>query len=108
MVVVLACAVLVTAAASQGAQKPDVRAAVLAHLKAKYVSAGTRGWLHPPDGARGGDAKHPFNTPHFGTNVDAASPQEDVAGGQSETAIAAATTAGGEKRVLVAFNDSSG
>jgi len=79
---------------------------VLPHVKFdKALSAGAHGWLFGPQ-APIGNAFFGAATPSFGSNVDAASPQEDLAGGQSETAIAAAN-AGGQRRVLAAWNDAS-
>ena len=79
---------------------------VLSHVKFdKALSAGAHGWLFGPQGPTA-DAFFGAATPSFGSNVDAASPQEDLAGGQSETAIAAANV-GGQRRVLAAWNDAS-
>ena len=79
---------------------------VLSHVKFdKALSAGAHGWLFGPQGPTA-DAFFGTATPSFGSNVDAASPQEDLAGGQSETAIAAANV-GGQRRVLAAWNDAS-
>ena len=103
---VLLAAALGPAAAGAGPAKPDVRAVVAAHLKVKWISAGANAWLHPPKSA-GTGARALSRRAAFGTNVDAADPQEDVAGGQSETAIAAATL-NGEHRVVTAWNDASG
>jgi S1-C subfamily serine protease len=57
-------------------------------------------------GKPGAGATASAQTPSLGSNVDAALPQEDLGGGQSETAIAAAN-AGGQRRVLAAWNDAS-
>jgi hypothetical protein len=79
---------------------------VQAHVQYdRALSAGARAWLFgPPTPVE----QNLFSalTPSFGSNVDAAEPQEDLAGGQSETAIAAAN-AGGQRRVLAAWNDAS-
>ena len=68
-------------------------------------SSGARSWMLGPQ-KPGAGATASAQTPSLGSNVDAALPQEDLGGGQSETAIAAAN-AGGQRRVLAAWNDAS-
>jgi hypothetical protein len=95
------------------ARPPLLQRRVLHHLNAQaWVSSGLRAWLHPqvpgpaaPRPPAPGPALGASGA--FGTNVDAADPSEDLAGGQSETAIAAGTFHG-QRRVLVAWNDISG
>jgi hypothetical protein len=83
-----------------------LRTVVLGHVKdEKMFSSGARGWMLGPQEPAAG-ATMSLQTPSFGSNVDAALPQEDLGGGQSETAIAAAN-AGGQRRVLAAWNDAS-
>jgi hypothetical protein len=83
-----------------------LRTVVLGHVKdEKMFSSGARGWMLGPQKPAAG-ATMSLQTPSFGSNVDAALPQEDLGGGQSETAIAAAN-AGGQRRVLAAWNDAS-
>jgi hypothetical protein len=66
------------------------------------VSAGFQMWLNGP--FQEPDLRAAAATVSFGTNVDAADPAEDLAAGQSETAVDA--TPGG--RVLDAWNDATG
>ena len=94
------------AAVGSAKARPDVRAIVAAHLKVKWISAGANAWLHPPTSPQPDARARALGAAAFGTNVDAADPQEDIAGGQSETAIAAATL-NGHHRVAVAWNDAS-
>jgi hypothetical protein len=68
----------------------------------RKLSQGARAWLlgaQLPDGEFGRLAP----TPSFGSNVDANDPTQDLLGGQSETAIAAA----GAGRVMTAWNDAT-
>src|SRR5437764_8122151 len=106
-----ALAVAVLAPIDAEARTPLLQRRVIHHLNARaWLSQGVRMWLHP-------QAPHaPGATPArpaagaaggFGTNVDAADPSEDLAGGQSETAIAAGTFHG-QRRVLVGWNDITG
>lgn len=102
---VAACAVaaLSGGSASAGAA-PSLKQVVGQHMHARWVSQGAQAWLNPPrasDIARHGGRAAAVA---FGTNVDAADPQEDLAAGQSETAIDG-TTSG---RVMVAWNDATG
>ena len=101
------CGVLVAPAAAAGTGSgAALRTVVLGHVKdEKMLSSGARGWLLGPQ-KPGAGATASAQTPSFGSNVDAALPQEDLGGGQSETAIAAAN-AGGQRRVLAAWNDAS-
>ncbi len=71
------------------------------HIKVDALSAGARTWFSGP--ATGGVAPRALAAITFGSNIDANDPSQDVAGGQSETAIAASGT-----RVLTAWNDISG
>jgi len=73
-------------------------------IKVKYdcmLSSGGRMFFNGPSGS--GQGNPATATPTFGTNVDAADPNEDVASGQSETAIAA-----NGSRVVATWNDASG
>jgi hypothetical protein len=75
----------------------------------RVLSAGAWAFFHGVDVQPGeaGSASSTSAYPAFGTNVDANDPTKDVAAGQAETAIAAATF-GSQKRVLAAWNDVSG
>jgi hypothetical protein len=97
-VVVLVCGGSVSA----GAQS-SLRQVVAQHLRARGVSQGVREWLNPPKFTPGAVSHLGSNSLSFGTNVDAADPQEDLASGQSETAIDASASG----RVMVAWNDIS-
>src|SRR3954454_1196880 len=107
-VAVLAVFVFVPSAVAAGSGSTSaVSQKVLSHVKFdKALSAGAHGWVFGPQAPVAGAFFGATTTPSFGSNVDAASPQEDLAGGQSETAIAAAN-AGGQRRVLAAWNDAS-
>jgi hypothetical protein len=70
------------------------------------LSAGFRMWLAGPPAAP--HASRRAATPSFGTNVDANDPAQDLAAGQSETAIAAQRGAGTRALVLAGWNDISG
>jgi hypothetical protein len=81
-----------------------LRSVVAARLPyTRTASQGLAMWLNPPDTLLPG-APTRSASPSFGSNVDAANPQEDTAGGQSEEAIAAAP--GGQ--VMTAWNDITG
>jgi hypothetical protein len=64
------------------------------------LSSGAKAWLLGPQ--RGTSGTEASTSVRFGTNVDAADPAEDLAAGQSETAIA-----GAGDRVLAAWNDAT-
>lgn len=105
LVLVCACLASVVLGAPSATAQPTLRAEVAARLPyARVASQGLQMWLNPPDGNLLGGAPARSSSPSFGSNVDAANPQEDTAGGQSEEAIAAAP--GGH--VLVAWNDITG
>jgi hypothetical protein len=87
---------------SAGAQT-SLRQVVAQHLRVRGVSQGTREWLNPPKFTPGAASHLATNSLSFGSNVDAADPQEDLASGQSETAIDASASG----RVMVAWNDIS-
>ena len=82
----VAALVVVCAASSANATtKPTLRQVVAQHLKAKWLSQGVNAWLNPP--------RAPSQGPNvagrsisIGSNVDAADVNEDLLGGQSETA----------------------
>src|SRR6478736_2332659 len=87
---------------SAGAQSP-LRQVVAQHLRARGLSQGVREWLNPPKFTPAAASHFSSNSLSFGSNVDAADPREDVASGQSETAIDASASG----RVMVAWNDIS-
>jgi hypothetical protein len=103
-VLALACVVgAVSGSASAGA-KLSLRQVVAQHLKAKWVSQGVQAWLNPPRAAGGTARAAAAGSPVLGSNVDAASVNEDLLDGQSETAIAASASG----RVMADWNDSTG
>lgn len=71
-------------------------------IKLAYLSAGARAWFNEPQVSKGvrtdGLARIAF-----GTNVDAANPNEDLAAGQAETAVAASGST-----VVTGWNDATG
>ena len=83
------------------APTPSLAASPLGKLKPAMLSQGARLWLARPSSHQ--NAPRAQANPSFGTNVDANDPSRDLAGGQSETAIAAAG-----QRVVAAWNDISG
>ncbi len=86
-------------AAAQQVVLPDT-----SNLNPEILSSGARAWLLGPEFTPAAAAAAQARaTPSFGTNVDAADPQEDLAAGQSETSIAASGT-----HVLAAWNDATG
>jgi hypothetical protein len=102
LVAVIAAAV-VSGVSGSAAAAPSLKQVVAQHLHAHWVSQGARGWLNPPQAPAAVGHALPSSVT-FGTNVDAGDPTEDLAAGQSETAIDA-TTSG---RVMVAWNDATG
>ena len=68
----------------------------------RRLSLGAKSWLLGPEPVAGRTVQAASN-PSFGTNVNANDPSRDLAAGQSETAVAAASG-----RVLVAWNDATG
>lgn len=106
--VVVSLSVAVACVAAPGVSSvraaPTLRSLVVARLQhPRRLSSGMRMWLYPSAGAAAAQPAIAAN-PAFGSNVDAASPQEDVAAGQSESAIAAAA----DGSVMVDWNDVSG
>src|SRR6185437_15855075 len=100
---VAALAVVCAAPSANATTKPTLRQVVAQHLKAKWLSQGVNAWLNPP--------RAPSRQPNaagrsvsIGSNVDAADVNEDLLGGQSETAIAASASG----RVVAAWNDATG
>jgi hypothetical protein len=90
------------------AKAPALQRKVLRQLNSRaWLSGGARMWLHPRSPGPQTHTPADARTGAFGTNVDAADPSEDLAGGQSETAIAAGTF-GGQQRVVAAWNDLTG
>ncbi|MEA2554972.1 MAG: hypothetical protein QOI60_303, partial [Actinomycetota bacterium] len=86
------------AGASTDALRQWVSDRIVGH---KSLSQGARQWLKgPPSAPRSSSSPR---TPSFGTNVDAADPNEDLISGQSETAIAASG-----QTVVAAWNDATG
>jgi len=80
-----------------------------ARVNPKVLSSGGKAWVFGPQPVgstqTAKDVAPTTLAPNlsFGNNVDASNPSEDVAGGQSETAIAAVGS-----RVMAAWNDASG
>jgi hypothetical protein len=109
-----------TGAATTGAPTPtastttlsQIRQFVRSHLRNRPgLSQGARAWLLGPQSggpSSGAGRAARVTRVAFGSNVDAASPAEDVAAGQSETAIAAQASPAGQREVMVAWNDASG
>ena len=104
LVVVVCVAAAVSSAPASAGAAPSLKQLVAQRLRAHFVSQGARAWLNPPRAVAAARRLGPAASVTFGTNVDAADPQEDLAEGQSETAIDA-TTSG---RVMAAWNDSTG
>jgi hypothetical protein len=74
------------------------------HINPKGLSQGGQAWWFGPNLGNQNLSKVPRQaTSVYSTNVDAANPNEDLAPGQSETAIAAAGS-----RVMAAWNDATG
>ena len=71
------------------------------HINPRVLSQGARMWWFGPQPTTVSPTVRAAITPAW-PNVDAANPNEDVAGGQSETAIAAAGD-----RVMAAWNDAT-
>jgi hypothetical protein len=93
-------AVLLTVVPASSSPAPH-RTTPLDKLEPALLSQGARLWL---TGSPLQPGEHRAQTrARFGTNVNANDPSRDLAGGQSETAIAA-----GGHRVLAAWNDISG
>ena len=102
-VAVLCLAAVVSGAPAPAGAAPSLKQVVAQRLHARWVSQGARAWLNPPRASS--DVAHASGASvAFGTNVDAADPNEDLVAGQSETAIDATTTG----RVMVAWNDATG
>ena len=100
-------ALLASAAAASAGSGATLRTVVRGQVAdEKMLSSGARAWILGPQKPVAATVLPPAQTPTFGSNLDAALPQEDLAGGQSETAIAATNTRG-QRRVLVAWNDAS-
>jgi hypothetical protein len=104
LVAAVVAAAVVSSAATPAGAALSLKQVVRQHLKAHWISQGAQAWLNPP---RAAGAAHLAGLPAsvtFGTNVDAADPQEDLAAGQSETAIDGTITG----RVMVGWNDATG
>ena len=71
-------------------------------IKTDALSSGARAWFNGPQ-TGGGTGLGQAARVAFGTNVDAADPNEDLAAGQAETAIGAAGST-----VVTAWNDATG
>src|SRR4051812_44602052 len=103
-VLLLTLTVALTVALSLAAYVPASsaprRASPLDKLNPALLSQGARRWLTGPPERPGVRAR---SVPRFGSNLDVNDPARDLAGGQSETAIAA-----GGRRVLAAWNDVTG
>ncbi len=73
-------------------------------IRTDALSSGGKAYFLGPNRDSGSNAPAgPTNTISLGSNVDANNPRQDLAAGQSETAIAAAG-----QRVLVGWNDATG
>jgi hypothetical protein len=103
-VLALACVVAVAPGSVSAGANPSLRQVVAQHLKAKWVSQGVQAWLNPPRAAGGAARAAEAGSSALGTNVDAASVNEDLLDGQSETAIAASASG----RAMADWNDSTG
>lgn len=100
---VLAPMLAAPAASSASTSETDPVQWVRDHIgDQRKLSLGTAVWLAGPPGS-GQRSAVPATNPSFGSNVDANDPSRDVARGQSETAIAAASG-----NVMAAWNDISG
>jgi hypothetical protein len=104
LLVAAGVAVVLTGGSASAGAAPSLKQLVAQRLHARWVSQGAQAWLTPPRAAASGGNAGQAGSVAFGSNVDAADPQEDLAAGQSETAIDG-TTSG---RVLVAWNDATG
>jgi hypothetical protein len=104
LLVAVSAAAIVSGIPGSAAASPSLKQVVAQHLHARWVSQGAQAWLNPPRAAHAAAGHATPASVALGTNVDAADPNEDLAAGQSETAIDA-TTAG---RVMVAWNDATG
>jgi hypothetical protein len=99
----VASVVVVVGGGSAARAGTPLRQVVAQHLRARGLSQGVQEWLNPPKFTPGAASDVTSKSLSFGSNVDAAEPQEDVASGQSETAIDASASG----RVMVAWNDIS-
>jgi hypothetical protein len=104
LVVAVMAAVAVSFGSAPAGAAPSLKQVVRQHLKAHWISQGAQAWLNPPRAADAARQAGPASSVALGTNIDAADPQEDLAAGQSETAIDGTTTG----RVMVAWNDATG
>jgi hypothetical protein len=105
LAVLVGAAVAMSGAGPAGASSgSSLRQTVAAHLKAPWLSLGAQAWLNPPRASSDGTPRNPGASVSFGTNVDAANPNEDQLSGQAETAIAAASSG----RVMDDWNDATG
>lgn len=102
----LLTATLVAPVGSSASDGHDVPGRI--HVDA--LSSGGRAWWSGPQGRRSGEAERPreassqfASSASPDTNVDANDPRQDLATGQSETAVAASG-----QRVLAAWNDATG
>lgn len=102
--ILAASAVLPAASWSATSDGSDLRQQVKDHIgDVGKLSLGARAWLDSAQFSSQQQLSVASSTPSFGTNVDANDPDKDLAGGQSETAIAASSG-----RVLAAWNDLTG
>src|SRR4051812_39368074 len=69
-------------------------------IKTDRLSSGAKAWWLGPQAPPEREPFGALSIPNFGSNVDANDPNQDLAGGQSETAIAAAGNL-----VMAAWND---
>ncbi len=90
-------------AAAPSADATRIRQYVRDHLhQLKWYSQGVRNWVKPPVAVTSAAEPAATQGPSFGSNVDANDPTFDLAGGQSETAIAAFGNS-----VVVSWNDAT-
>jgi len=72
-------------------------------IRTDTLSSGGKAYFLGPNRDSGSAGPAAATNPSFGSNVDANNPRQDLAGGQSETAIAVAG-----QRVMAGWNDSTG
>ena len=89
---ILAAPALTSAASPATGEPEPVTKGEITIADRRTLSAGGWAWFFGPDGTAEGEAVAPAapTHPRFGSNIDANDPDRDLAGGQSETAIAVA------------------
>src|SRR3954470_18841131 len=100
---------LASAAAAPAASGPNaVRARVRAALAdPRALSQGALTWLDRPVGTAVAAPLAALAAPALGSNVAANAPDQELAPGQSETAIAGQRSGTGRRLVMVDWNDAS-